>query len=74
MEQYREQLQQKKVATLQRKKNWIASVARLEDQMAINDANARSAHPWSHSGNFHPSLFGIELIWRKISLKHQCIS
>ena len=73
MAEHRARLEQEKEAIRQRKKDGIASVARLEDQMAVDDANAGSAHPWSHSGDFHPSLFGIELIRGKISLKGQHI-
>ena len=73
MAEYRARLEQEKEAIRQRKKDGIASVARLEDQMAVDDANTRSAHPRSHSGDFHPSLFGVELIQGKISLKGQHI-
>jgi hypothetical protein len=50
VEQDREYLRQEKEAAVRRKDEGIVEIARLEDQMAIDDANAGSAHPRSHSG------------------------
>ena len=51
MEQDRERLRQEKEAAVRRRDEGIAEIARLEDQMAIDNVNARSAHPRSHPGN-----------------------
>lgn len=40
----------KKEAEKKRKDEGIARVAQMEDKMAINDANVRSAHPRSRKG------------------------
>ena len=50
VEQDREYLRQEKEAAVRRKGEGIVEIARLEDQMAIDDANAGSAHPRSRSG------------------------
>jgi hypothetical protein len=59
MEQERENLRQEKEAIVRKKDEEITRVARLEDQMAIEDVNAGSAHPRSHLGDLPPSFFGI---------------
>ena len=30
----------------------IARIAELEDRMAVDDARARTAHPWNEKGSF----------------------
>ena len=62
MELAREVSQREKETVKLRRKESIASVARLEDEMAVYDANVGGAHPRSHRGNFHSSLIGVELI------------
>ena len=59
MELAREVSQREKETVKLRRKE---SVARLEDEMAVYDANVGGAHPRSHRGNFHSSLIGVELI------------
>ena len=65
MELAREVSQREKETVKLRRKESVASVAsiaRLEDEMAVYDANVGGAHPRSHRGNFHSSLIGVELI------------
>lgn len=51
MELERSRLRQEKEVKEQKKNASLARVAQLEDQMAVDDANAGSAHPRNNNGD-----------------------